>query len=246
MRTFLYKARDRDRCMVTGSLEAETEPEALAKLGEMGYFPLSIEREGTLAQRPPRPAALGLRRRIRRRDVTLFTRQLADLLESGLTLMRALDVLREQMDHPRVREVLADIAAQVREGRSFSESLAPHPRIFSPLYRSLVRSGEVGGTLAEVLARLADISEKDDEMYVKVRSALAYPILILLVGMGTVAALLIFVIPKLVSLFQEVGQTLPLPTRILIELSEWLASSCWLVLLVAGGGAFLVRLGWRT
>jgi type II secretion system protein F len=246
MRTFLYKARDRDRRMVEGNLQAETEPEALAKLGEMGYFPLSIEREETLAPRPPRPGALGLRRRIRRRDVTLFTRQLADLLESGLTLMRALDVLREQMEHPRVREVLADIAAQVREGRSFSESLAPHPRVFSPLYRSLVRSGEVGGTLADVLARLADMSEKDDEVYVKMRSALAYPILILLVGMGTVAALLIVVIPKLVSLFQEVGQTLPLPTRILIELSEWLASSWWLVLLVAGGGALLVRRGTRS
>src|SRR3989442_14644657 len=236
MRTFLYKARDRDRCMVTGSLEAETEPEALAKLGEMGYFPLSIEREGTLAQRPPRSAALGLRRRIRRRDVTLFTRQLADLLESGLTLMRALDVLREQMDRPRVREVLAEVASRVRDGRSFSESLAIYPRGFSPLYISMVRSGEVGGMLGGVLARLADISEKEDDVHVKVRSALAYPVLILLVGLGTVAVLLIFVIPKLVSLFQEVGQTLPLPTRILIELTRRLAGYCWLAVLGAAGG----------
>src|SRR2546428_2166303 len=246
MQKFLYKARDRGRRMVEGSLEAETEQEALAKLGEMGCFPLAIERDEPVAHGQPLPRSFGLRTTIRRRDVTLFTRQLADLLESGLTLMRALDVLRAQTDHPRVREVLADIAAQVREGRSFSESLAPHPRIFSPLYRSLVRSGEVGGTLAEVLARLADISEKDDEMYVKVRSALAYPILILLVGMGTVAALLIFVIPKLVSLFQEVGQTLPLPTRILIELSRWLGSYWWLVVLGAAGGAFVVRRGTRS
>ncbi len=246
MQKFLYKARDRGRRMVEGSLAAETEQEALARLGEMGYFPLSVAREEPVAHAQPLPHAFGLRTTIRRRDVTLLTRQLADLLESGLTLTRALDVSREQTEHPRVREVLAEVASRVRDGRSFSESLAIHPRVFSPLYVSLVRSGEVGGMLGGVLARLADISEKEDEVQVKVRSALAYPALILLVGMGTVAVLLIFVIPKLVSLFQEVGQTLPLPTRILIELSRWLASYWWLAVLVAAGGAFVVRRGTRS
>jgi len=248
MQKFLYKARDRGRRMVEGSLAAETEQEALARLGEMGYFPLSIAREEPGAQAPPQapPHSSGLLTTIRRRDVTLVTRQLADLLESGLTLMRALDVLREQTERPRVREVLAEVASRVRDGRSFSESLAIYPRVFSPLYISMVRSGEVGGMLGGVLARLADISEKEDDVHVKVRSALAYPALILLVGMGTVAVLLIFVIPKLVSLFQEVGQTLPLPTRILIELSRWLASYWWLVVLVAAGGAFVVRRGTRS
>src|SRR2546422_341376 len=160
--------------------------------------------------------------------------------------MRALDVLREQTERPRVREVLAEVASRVRDGRSFSESLAIYPRIFSPLYVSMVRSGEVAGMLAGVLAGLADFTEKEEEVYGKVRSALVYPALILLVGMGTVAVLLIFVIPKLVSLFQEVGQTLPLPTRILIEVSRWLASYWWLVVLVAAGGAFLVRRGTRS
>ena len=246
MQKFLYKARDRGRRMVEGRLEAETEQEALAKLGEMGCFPLAIEREEPVAHGKPLPRSSGLLTTIRRRDLTLFTRQLADLLESGLTLMRALDVLREQTEHPRVREVLAEVASRVRDGRSFSESLAIYPRIFSPLYVSMVRSGEVAGMLAGVLARLADFTEKEDEVYGKVRSALVYPALILLVGMGTVAVLLIFVIPKLVSLFQEVGQTLPLPTRILIEVSRWLASYWWLVVLVVAGGAFLVRRGTRS
>jgi type II secretory pathway component PulF len=105
----------------------------------------------------------------------------------------------------------------------------------------MVRSGEVGGMLGGVLARLADFGEKEDELLVKVRSALAYPTLILLVGMGTVAVLLIFVIPKLVSLFQEVGQVLPLPTRILIGLSGWLAGYWWLLASLAGVAIFLVR-----
>src|SRR5918996_2020734 len=246
MRTFAYTARDRTRRMVEGSLEAETEQAALAKLGEMGYFPLSIEREVPVAAGQPRARSRGRPRKIRRRDVTFLTRQLADLLEAGLTLMRALDVLHAQSDHPRVREVLADVTARVRDGRSFSESLALYPRIFSPVYISMVRSGEVGGTLGSVLGRLADISEKEEEVYVKVRSALAYPALILAVGVGTIAVLLIFVIPKLVALFQEVGQTLPLPTRILIELSRWLAAYWWLGLLGAAGSAFLARRGTRA
>jgi type II secretory pathway component PulF len=145
-----------------------------------------------------------------------------------------------------VRAVLADVAAQVREGRRFSDALAAYPRVFSPLYVSLVRSGEVGGILGDVLARLADISEKEDEVFGKVRAALAYPALILVVGVGTVAALLIFVIPKLVSLFEEVGQTLPLPTRILIELSRWLASYWWMLVMVAVAGALLARRGTRS
>lgn len=226
-----------------GSLEAETEQEALAKLSQMGYFPLSIQREETSPQGQAAPRSFRLFTRIRRRDITLFTRQLADLLESGLPLMRTLDVLREQMENPRLQEVLADLASQIRDGRSLSDALAIYPRVFSPLYVSMVRSGEVGGMLGEVLARLADFAEKEEELHVKMRSALAYPILILLVGMGTIAVLLIFVVPKLVLLFQEVGQILPLPTRVLIGLSQWFVSYWWLVVSIAGLGVFLVRRG---
>ncbi|MEE8114171.1 MAG: type II secretion system F family protein, partial [Nitrososphaerales archaeon] len=191
MQKFLYKARDSRRRMMEGSLEAETEQEALAKLSQMGYFPLSIQREETSPQGQAAPRSFRLFTRIRRRDITLFTRQLADLLESGLPLMRTLDVLREQMENPRLQEVLADLASQIRDGRSLSDALAIYPRVFSPLYVSMVRSGEVGGMLGEVLARLADFAEKEEELHVKMRSALAYPILILLVGMGTIAVLLI-------------------------------------------------------
>lgn len=226
-----------------GSLEAETEQEALAKLSQMGYFPLSIQREETSPQGQAAPRSFRLFTRIRRRDITLFTRQLADLLESGLPLMRTLDVLREQMENPRLQEVLADLASQIRDGRSLSDALAIYPRVFSPLYVSMVRSGEVGGMLGGVLARLADFAEKEEELHVKMRSALAYPILILLVGMGTIAVLLIFVVPKLVLLFQEVGQILPLPTRVLIGLSQWFVSYWWLVVSIAGLGVFLVRRG---
>ena len=243
MRTFFYKARDSAKRMVEGSLEAETEQEALAKLSQIGYFPLSIQREESVVQGQAAARSTRLWTRIRRRDVTFFSRQLADLLESGLTIMRALAVLREETDNPRLQAILSDLALQVGDGTSLSDALALHPRIFSPLYVSLVRSGEVGGMLGDVLTRLADFAEKEDDLRVRVRSALAYPALILLVGTGTIAVLLIVVIPKLVSLFEDVGQILPLPTRILIEVSGWLTSYWWLALLPVVPGVFLAKRG---
>jgi len=229
--------------LIEGVLEAETEQEALAKLGQLGYFPLSIRRGETPSEGQASPRSLGLLSRVRQRDVTFFTRQLADLLESALPLMRALDVLRDQTENRRLQEILSDLASHVRDGKSFSDALAFFPRVFSNLYVSMVRSGEVGGMLTEVLARLADFAEKEEEMHAKVRAALAYPLLILLVGMGTVAVLLIFVVPNLVSLFQEVGQILPLPTRILIEVSGWLTSYWWVALSIGVLGVFVVKRG---
>ncbi len=226
-----------------GILDAETEQEALAQLSRMGYFPVLIQREETFEQGQAAPRSVRLFTKIRRRDITFFTRQLADLLESGLPLMRAIDILREQTENRHLQEILSDLASHVRDGKSFSDALAFYPRAFSNLYVSMVRSGEVGGMLSEVLARLADFAEKEEEMHAKVRAALAYPILILLVGMGTVAVLLIFVVPKLVSLFQEVGQILPLATRILIEVSRWVSSYWWVGLSIGALGVFLVRRG---
>lgn len=243
MRDFRYKAKDSRKEMITGILEAETEQEALAKLSKMGYFPLSIEREEASSEGQTDPLSLGFFTRIRRRDITVFTRQLADLLEAGLPLMRGLDVLWEQTENRRLQEVLASLASQVKDGKSFSEALTLYPKIFSNLYVNMVKSGEVGGMLSEVLARLADFGENEEELRAKVRAALAYPILILFVGMATVAVLLIFVVPKLVSLFQDVGQILPLPTRILIELSQGLVHFWWVVLSMVVLSVFLLRRG---
>ncbi|MEE8074176.1 MAG: type II secretion system F family protein, partial [Candidatus Binatia bacterium] len=174
---------------------------------------------------------------------TFFTRQLSDLLEAGLTLMRALTVLRDQTESPRLREILDDVASHVRDGKSFSDALAVYPKVFPPIYVSMVRSGEVGGILGGVLSRLADFSEKEEDLQGKVRAALAYPVLILLVGMGTIAVLLIFVVPKLVVLFEDVGQVLPLPTQILIGVSRGLATYWWLILIIGALGGFLVKRG---
>lgn len=229
--------------MKEGILEAETEQDALAKLSQMGYFPLSIQREGGLADGLEPNYSFSFFTRVRLRDVTFFTRQLADLLDSGLPLLRALDIMRDQTDSRRLHEILTDVGFQVRDGKSLSDALGYYPRIFSNLYVNLVRSGEVGGMLPAVLIRLADLAEKEDDLRTKIRSALAYPLLIFLVGTGTIAVLLIFVVPKLVSLFQDVGQILPLPTQIMIGVSQWAALYWWVALLMIVLGAVFVKRG---
>ena len=239
MQKFLYKAKDGRKQLMEGILEAETERGALSKLSQMGYFPLSIQKEEAGPQRQASSRSFSIFTGIRRRDITFFTRQLSDLLEAGLTLMRALNVIQDQTENPRLQEILGDIVSHVRDGKSFSDALAVYPKVFPPIYVSMVRSGEVGGILGGVLSRLADFSEKEEELQGKVRAAMAYPALICLVGMGTVAVLLIFVVPKLVLLFQDVGQVLPLPTQILIAVSNGVAKYWWGALLIAALGGFL-------
>lgn len=241
MQKFLYKAKDGRKQVMQGILEAETERGALSKLSQMGYFPLSIQKEEAGPQRQASSRSFSIFTGIRRRDITFFTRQLSDLLEAGLTLMRALNVIQDQTENPRLQEILGDIVSHVRDGKSFSDALAVYPKVFPPIYVSMVRSGEVGGILGGVLSRLADFSEKEEELQGKVRAAMAYPALICLVGMGTVAVLLIFVVPKLVLLFQDVGQVLPLPTQILIAVSNGVAKYWWVALLIAALGGFLGR-----
>ncbi len=239
MQKFLYKAKDGRKQLMEGILEAETERGALSKLSQMGYFPLSIQKEEAAPQRQTSSRSFSIFTGIRRRDITFFTRQLSYLLEAGLTLMRALNVIQDQTENPRLQEILGDLVSHVRDGKSFSDALAVYPKVFPPIYVSMVRSGEVGGILGGVLSRLADFSENEEELQGKVRAAMAYPALICLVGMGTVAVLLIFVVPKLVLLFQDVGQVLPLPTQILIAVSNGVAKYWWGALLIAALVGFL-------
>ncbi len=254
MPRFVYSAKDSQRQLVGGTLEAGSEGEAVEKLGQMGYFPISLRQEGVAtsgssvaaAAAPVAPAATavapaGRDTKVRRRDLMIFLRQLADLLDAGVTLLNALHVIGEQVEQPALKAVVSGLASQIREGKGFSDTLAEYPKVFSPLVVSMTRSGEVGGMLPAVLTRLADFSEAEEELAAKVRSAMAYPALILVVGIATVAVLLTLVVPKLVSLFEEVGQALPLPTRVLIGVSHWLTTWWWLALGLIALGAGVIR-----
>lgn len=234
MSTFAYKASDMSGNVVKGSLEADGEMEAVGKLQEMGYIPIRVQ---PAAFKPVQLDAdlsksiAGLFSRVSSRDVMLFTRDLAALLEAGLPIDRALSVLINAIETERFREIVRDILKSVQGGAYLSDAMSRHPRAFSDFYASMVRAGEAGGVLDHVLERLAVFLETSEELKEYIRSALVYPIFLLFVGGVSVIILLTFVIPKFSVIFNDLGSAIPLSTRILLDGSEWLRQWWWAVLI---------------
>ena len=229
MPTFLYKAKTRKGDMVTDVLEAENERMAIAKLQEAEYFLVSLTEE-KIAGGLGKEISRRMFQRIRSGEIAAFTRQMADLIDSGLPLVRALTVLSKQGQNEGLRAVISSLRDDVQGGSSLAEALGKHPKLFSRLFINMVRAGEASGALEEVLGRLASFAEKDEELRGKVRTALAYPSLMALVGLGTVFFLLTVVIPKFVILFEDMEKTLPLLTQLLLNLSHFLGRLWWLIL----------------
>ncbi|HEX9779843.1 MAG TPA: type II secretion system F family protein [bacterium] len=231
---YAYRAKDVHLNAVEGVVEAESEAAAISRLGRQGVFPVSISVAAS-GRAPGAPARRGRARRVSRRTLAHTTRQLADLLAGGVPLFRALTLLSRQAEHAALRGIAASLAHTVREGRSLSESLAAYPSVFSPLYVSMVRAGEVGGGLDGVLARLAELEEHEADLRSRLIGASAYPLFVLVVAMGMTAFLLVYVIPTLAEVFAESGQLLPLPTRMLLALSA-AATTWWWALPAAAAG----------
>ncbi|MBL7071967.1 MAG: type II secretion system F family protein [Candidatus Omnitrophica bacterium] len=235
MARFAYRAKKGPREEVSGHIDAENKNTALHRLTAMGLFPVSVEEE------KPEHAAMHRNpfarfKKVAIRDLSIFTRQLSDLLEAGLPLVRALTVLTKQTESRYLRGIISELRDAVQEGNPLSEALERHPKTFSSLYTSMVKSGETGGSLENVLLRLAEFQETQDELNNTVRRAMAYPALMGLVGAATVFVLITFVIPKIVSMFQDLNQTLPLPTVILLNISHFMRDFWW----VLAGACFLL------
>lgn len=240
MPRYVYRAKDAGLNLVQGTIEAESETAAIARLGSEGVFPIVLSEAGA-EQQTPTTTSTPARHRVPPRILAYMSRQLADLLTGGLSLFNALSLLAQQTEHKALRGVIADVANSVREGQPFSESLARHPAVFSPLYLNMVRAGEAGGGLDAVLVRLADLLEGESELKSRVASALIYPMVVLCIGLASILFLLVYVVPRLMVLFVETGQLLPLPTRILLAISGALTQGWWLWLLGIAGGAWMLR-----
>src|SRR6185436_5210887 len=240
MPQFAYKAKKDDGSVVTGTLQAESERSALDSLGRMGVFPLEIEsrsedKPGARAAEAPRQSA----RRIKPADVALFTRQLADLMKAGVPLNRALHTLATQTTNLTLSQTIGEIEKQVSGGASLHEALARFPKMFSGLYVSMVRAGETGGFLEDVLHRLALFIEKDQELKSRISSAMAYPILLIVIGTFAITFLMVFFIPRFSEIFKKMGDSLPLPTQIVMAISYflrdyWMFAAMGLVALMFG------------
>ncbi len=234
MKRFNYKAKDSAGRVVTGEVEAADMGSAAKLIKGKGFFVISLT--------PKIDNPLSLLRRMREKitgaDVATFTRQLSTMINAGLPITEGLLILRSQ-SKKSMQRVVAQLLADVEAGDSFSNALSKHPKIFGKTYIALVKSGEVGGVLDAVLLRLADNLEKQQEFGSKVKGALIYPVIIV-VGMVLVSAIMmIFVIPKLLSLYSDFNATLPLPTKILIGMSSFFVKY-WFIILALGGIALYV------
>jgi type IV pilus assembly protein PilC len=241
MNRFNYKAKDKTGRLVTGEVEAANVTEAAKLVRSKGYFVISIRSKID----SPFGLIRKLRERITTKDVSTFTRQLSTMINAGLPITEALLILRSQTKGS-MQKIVAQILADVEAGESLSASMGKHPKIFTRTYIALVKSGEVGGVMDTVLLRLADTLEKQQEFTGKVKGALIYPAIIV-VGMLIVSLIMmIFVIPRLTSLYAEFDAELPLPTRILIGISDFMVQY-WYILAVLGGiGIYLFGLYRKT
>jgi type II secretion system protein F len=241
MALFSYKAKDPGGQLITGTIEAESNAMVVSRLQAMGYFPVSVENQ--TEKRPGAAAAMRLGRRVRLADLATFNRQLSDLLNSGIPLVKALAVMQNQTANPVLVEVITSIQQDVSGGDSLAAAMSKHPRVFSKLYTAMVKSGEAGGMLDVVLARLADFAEQEAETRSKILSALAYPAVMVLVGIGAVFVMLTVVMPKILRIYGELNQALPLPTQMLLEANAFLVQY-WYFLV--GGLALLVFVAYRA
>ena len=235
--TFQYKVRDGQGRLLQGSLEGDSKVLVAEKLRQMGYAPIAIEQQASksLGKDVKIP---GLSDRVKIKDIAVFSRQFATMINSGLSLIRALHILEEQTENKKLAETIADVRMDVEKGASLSQAISRHPKAFNRLYVSMVRAGETGGVLDSVLLQLADIIEKQVELKRKIKSAMTYPVAVLFLVLLIVTAMLIFVVPTFETLYTDLGGTLPAPTRLLMAVSGFVTKFAPLIILFEAGAAF--------
>ncbi|MDD5132185.1 MAG: type II secretion system F family protein [bacterium] len=216
MGLYKFKAKAGDGSVITDVLEADNKKAVIKHLQEKGLFPVSItEEHDRISSRKY------LKAKINRSDLVIFHRQLADGLKGGLSLVKALELSYKQTESHQLKKVIGEIGEQLQKGQSLSLALEKYPDIFDSMHIGLIKAGETGGMLDASLERIANYQEKDQVLISRVKTAMAYPLAMLFIGVGTVLFLLVLVIPKFSLLFQDVEGFLPLPTRILIGLSNF-------------------------
>lgn len=240
MPTFKYRAKEGPEKIVSGVIESKDLDKAVAEIIRLGLTPLDVDvyqapRKSSDSAAPP--ASVFFRRRaVSLSQSAAFTRQMSDLLDASVPMLRALEIVLRQTRDPVLKPIVSQIRDLVKDGSSLSSALGRFPDVFSPFYIHMVRAGELGGRLEVILGRLADSLEKMEDIQGRVRSSLAYPLLVLAVGGVTVFILLTFIIPRLSAMFYDLDQALPLPTVVLMGISSFFARFWWLMVAAVGLG----------
>ena len=229
MPAFAYTARTAQGELKSSTIEAASKDDAVAQLRKMRMNVVKVEEQAKSQSKTKGSIAM--------RDIVIFTRQFSTMINSGLPLVQALDILSKQSENPVLQNVTRQVVFDVESGHTVADALAKHPNAFTELYVNMVAAGEAGGILDTILMRLATFMEKNDALVRKVKGAMIYPGVIMGVAAAAIAVLLIVVIPTFESMFAQVGVPLPLPTRIVIAMSKFLTGYWWAVI-IAGVVAF--------
>ena len=228
MTVYIWKARTRQGTMKRGELEAANDAAVISQLRAQMLHPITVKKK----PKDIREYLPFLRPRIKTKDMVIFTRQFATMIDAGLPLVQCLQILGEQQENPTFREIIHQVRADVEQGSTFADALAKHPKPFDALYVNLVAAGEIGGILDTILNRLAVYLEKADALARKVRGAMVYPGTVLTVAIGVMVLMLVKIIPTFEAMFHDFGGELPGPTQAVINMSHWMQE--WLVWFLVG------------
>jgi type IV pilus assembly protein PilC len=239
MATFAYKARTRQGEVLQDQVEGTDTMAVAASLRQQGLLVIDVKEQGVGQKDILEPF-----KRVKLGDTVVFTRQFATMINAGLPIVRALYVLSEQTENQKLKDVVVLVRKDVEAGLALSEALDKHPEVFGRLYVEMVRAGEIGGILDGVLLRVADQLEKDQDLRRKVKSAMTYPTIVLILAVLAASFMLIFIVPVFARMFEDLGGTLPLPTRIAMGLSDILTSIFGLLLYVGLGVGVFAFLRW--
>jgi len=224
-------------------LEADSVELVRVKLSDLRYHVLSIRESRGKASLQE---MLNNMQRVKLRDLVVFSRQFATMIDAGLSVVKCLDILQKQSKNPRLKDVIGQVKHDVAGGTSLTEAIQRHPKVFSPLYVNMIRSAEAGGILDQVLDRLASFLEKEMETRGKIKSAMTYPAVVFSFAMLMLVGLLFFVLPKFKTIFESMGLKLPLSTKLMLNSSDYFQKYWYIALVVLIGSAVLVRVASRT
>ena len=236
MASFVWQGISLSGKRVSGVLEADSKADVLKNLRKQKIRITLVQEQAAKKGMFSRP------KKIKVKDLGLFTRQFATMISAGLPLIQCLEVLAQQMDHPELRSVISQVTQRIEGGSTLNEALRDHPVVFNELFTSMVEAGETGGILDTILERLATHLEKMEALIRKIKGAMTYPLVVFSVSMGATAFMLLFLIPRFAAMFADFGGELPLPTKIVMMASDGLKHYGWvLVILIVGGLIFLKR-----
>jgi type IV pilus assembly protein PilC len=235
--TYDYKVRDRTGSLVTGQLVGDSEGLVLQRLREMGMTPVEVKQAGTGMR-----MEINLRPgRVKLKQIAIFCRQFATMVNSGLPILRAISILADQTENKELEKVLIQARTDVEQGASLSAAMGKHPKAFNNLFISMIKAGETGGVLDDVLLSLADQIEKEVELRRQIKSAMTYPVVVVALVMLILGAMLLFVVPQFQTIYANLGGELPLPTKILLGVSNALRTYWFIVLAAVGVAWYLFK-----